>query len=643
MHAMRKGDILGRKTKLSIIIPYYNGEPYTTELLDVIAGQVNSNVEVIVVDDGSPKPFKTHYEWIQVIRKKNGGCCTARNVGLDNAKGDYIAFIDADDLIPDYFIKRLFEAFKSSPDVIDFSWRSLTGQGIQHDYKLIDDNSWLPNPSVCTRAFKRSFIGDIRFNELKDSTEDEDFSRKVGYLVKDGKFKHASIPEYMYFYRTAVTNSKIKRFKKGIMKTKRVTYYYAKVTKDMRWLLDEIRHEDERNEVWLLTYKCEIPELKRYCQIHKPMSMWTHYLRGEPYSGCTIITPPKIYDVVMYCEYCNSVGGIGTFIFNWCQLMRDKYRILVMYNRIPESQLNRLKKLVDCQRPGKETVICDTLILNRLTDAIPAHVVYKKTVQMCHACLQKNFRIPQGRDYLINVSEAAKISWGSEAKHGTVIHNPASPEGKEALLLVSATRIGAIDKGDNDRRYRKLADMLTSAGISYIWLNFSDVPLQNPPQNFINMSARLNVQDYIKKADYLVQLSDKEAYSMAILEALTNHTAVLCTPFESAIEQGVIDGKSGYILPYDMDFDVNKLLKVPHFTYAYQNEEIKEKWSEIIDAEAKEKQPTDGVMVEVLREYKDLQLDKIVDRGFTFWVTKERAEELIEKRLVREVWNNEQV
>ena len=204
-------------SKLSIIIPYYNGGKYTEELLDCLNPQITDDVEVILVDDGSPEPFKTGYKWCKVIRKENGGCASARNRGLEEAKGDYIAFIDADDMVPGYFVEKLLQKASEDYDIIDFSWKSLDSQGNQHNYFLYFDSDRLPNPSVCTRAFKRSFIGNIRFNEKKDSTEDEDLSRKVGYLYRTD-YKHGSISDYMYFYRTSLENSKVKRFKLGLMK-----------------------------------------------------------------------------------------------------------------------------------------------------------------------------------------------------------------------------------------------------------------------------------------------------------------------------------------------------------------------------------------------------------------------------------------
>ena len=80
--------------KLSIIIPYYNTKKYTNELIAVLAPQRNKNVEIIVVDDGSSECFFCEFDGIKTIRKKNGGVSSARNRGLREAKGEYIAFID---------------------------------------------------------------------------------------------------------------------------------------------------------------------------------------------------------------------------------------------------------------------------------------------------------------------------------------------------------------------------------------------------------------------------------------------------------------------------------------------------------------------------------------------------------------------
>ena len=154
--------------KLSIIIPYYNAREYIDELLRILAPQVNDETEVILIDDGSDEPFESGYEWLKVYRQKNKGGAAAKNAGMNKAKGSYISFVDADDMISERFVENLIRKIdETHADVIDFSWRSFSGEGTQHNHKLRDDNDRLKNPSVCTRAFKKSFIGKIRMNEKK--------------------------------------------------------------------------------------------------------------------------------------------------------------------------------------------------------------------------------------------------------------------------------------------------------------------------------------------------------------------------------------------------------------------------------------------------------------------------------------------
>lgn len=614
--------------KLSIIIPYYNAKQYADELLKALAPQITPEVEVLLIDDGSTEPFKSRYKWLKVTRQKNKGGAGAKNTGMDKAQGDYITFVDADDMIPEYYIERLLEKIDATDaDVIDFSWKSLSTEGAQHNYKLNNDNDRLKNPSVCTRAFKRSYIGDMRMNEKKDATYDEDFSRKMGYLDPNSKHTHASIPDYMYYYRTALEDSSIHKFKKGLKKTKRIVYYFNYVTKDMTWLLDEIRKEDDQHEVWLLTNQNDIPELARWCQISRPKNIWTHILRGEPYNRCQIITPPISTQVVIYCEHANCIGGIGTFIYNFCQHMREYYDILVLYDKLDPKQIGRLSHIVPIRRNTGAPIICDTIILNRLTDHIPDNLTYKQSIQMCHASRQILTRIPQDRDVLVNVSQSAKDTWGDESKQGVVIHNMTYKDAHKCLFLISATRMPAPDKGDNEKRMRILAKKLKEARIAFFWLNFSDGGMNNPPDGFVNMKPTYNIQDYIRRADYLVQLSDKEAYPYATLEALDNNTAVICTPLEAFIEQGVVDGKNGYIVPFDMEFDVTKLLNIPSFEYTYDNEPIIKQWRELLGNTKPKGEYDPGKLktIEITKAYYDTVLDRTLQPGEIVSMTEDRA------------------
>ena len=633
--------------KLSIIIPYYNCKEYTDELLSVLDKQIdplgdpatiNPDVEVIVVDDGSTKPYKTDYSWCKVVRKKNGGCGTARNRGLKVAKGEYVQFIDADDMVPGYFIEKLMEAIEHEPDVIEYSWKSLTNNGTQHNFKLKTQEDRLPNPSACTRAFKRSYIGKVLFNEFKDATEDEEFSRRLGYLDPERPCKRYVIPDYMYYYRTEVEGSQVKLYKQGLRRTKRVVYYYDHVDADRTDILDDIKEDDKRCEVFLMTNRCDIPDMKLHCQIIKPCHMWTHYLKGEPYGGCEIIPLPIESQVILYINWTAPIGGIESFIYNFASFLSETYDITLVVNTIsPEQQRKISRKIRVVKYDSNNQYRCDTLIMLRILDRIPSNFKYKQTVQMCHACkTNKDWHISQDRNYIVNVSQASKDSFGEEAKSGIVLHNPIIPNKEKALMLVSATRIPAPDKGNNEKRMVQLAEMLNRAKIPFIWFNFSDGPLNNAPKGLVNMGTRMDIQPYIARADYLVQLSDSEAFSYAVLEALTNNTAVIVTPSASVPEYGIENGVNGWIVPFNMEFDVKWLLDVPQFEYHYDNESIIKKWKDIIGVAKPcfKYEPPKNNVVRIKIPYYDLGLKKNVQPGETYYMTQDRINTLLAKDFV---------
>ena len=612
--------------KLSIIIPYYNCKKYLDELLDCLAPQITDAVEVIIVDDGSDQKYKTAYEWAKVYRKCNGGAGSARNKGIEASNGEYISFIDADDLVAPDYVAKIFEKVENGFDVLEFSWRSLTRDGAQFDYRLKSENDRLSNPSACTRVFSRAYIGDIRFSEIKDAAEDEDFSRRCGYLINND-YKRAVITDYLYFYRTSTENSNTKRFKQGYYNTKRVVYYYDHVTSDMTWLIDQIRKDDEHNEVWLLTCQNDLPELARWCQISKPFRLWTHYLKGDPYHDCEVITLVPRTQVVLYVKHLHVIGGIESFILNFAHFMTKYYDIVLMSDDISAELYKRISAMVPIAKT-KNKIICDTLIMVRILDTVPTNVEYNQLISMCHACkTNPQWHMNPDADIRVNVSQASTESFEEEAEDSVVIHNLIRKDERKALILVSATRYPAPDKGKNGERMMQLAKMLNDADIPFLWFNFSEGQIRNAPKGFYNMGLCYDIQPYIARADYLIQLSDSEAYSYSILEALINNTAVIVTPIPSAVEQGVVDGENGYIVPFDMDFDVHELLQVPEFNYTYDNERIIKQWRKLLGNKKPlhKYNPGEHVTVCVNKLYTDIALNQTLHPGEMVQMTLDRA------------------
>lgn len=621
--------------KLSIIIPCYNAEPYIYELLHTLAPQVTKEVEVILIDDGSKNPVKTDYKWVKVIRQKNSGVSKARNKGLELAKGKIISFIDADDLVAKNFVEYILSRFDEEWDYMDLSWKSLEDN--KFVYKLRADYDSLPNPSASTRVFRRSFIGKVRFPEHKDACEDEHFTRHLQLK----KAKHVCATDFMYFYRIGVPDSTSKRFLGCETKTKRVGYYIPFVTKEMIDLLAEIKREDEVNEVVLMTNRNEIPELEIYSRvICPPQTNNVMEARGEHTNLFRIIPKPIRTQVAIYTSQINKIGGIETFIFSFCKKMSKFYDITVFYDAISTDQLLRLSDICQVMKNDIDyPVICDTLIMNKIADRIPPNFTFEKSIQVVHCLKQRDWKMPKNRHITVNVSEASKESWHDEIKKSEVIHNlTAFDKVPKALTLVSAMRVGAVDKQGNDDRCIKFANMLDKANIKYIWMYFADRQLKNEPENMIYCGSRIDVKPYIKAADYYVCLSGVEAFSYSLLESLNLKTPVLVTPLAQNAEMGIEDGKNGYIVPFNVEeFDVKKILKIPIFNYTYDNESLIKQWRELLgDTKPTRKyKPKREVEVTVLIEYRDILLDEVLKIGERRTMKFGRALELQEKGFVR--------
>ena len=113
-------------TKVSVIVPVYKAEAYLDTCVQSILSQTYRDLELLLVDDGSPdRSGAMCDEWavrdsrVRVIHKPNGGVCSARNAGLDAAKGDYIAFVDSDDwLDPEMYAVMMAQVRDYGCDVV---------------------------------------------------------------------------------------------------------------------------------------------------------------------------------------------------------------------------------------------------------------------------------------------------------------------------------------------------------------------------------------------------------------------------------------------------------------------------------------------------------------------------------------------
>ena len=123
---------------ISIVIPVYKVEKYLNKCVQSVVNQTYQNIEIILVDDGSPDLCpKICDDWekkdsrIRVIHKKNGGLSDARNVGVRASKGQFIGFVDSDDYIEETMYEELYRAIKSAnAEVAICDYEAITEEGI---------------------------------------------------------------------------------------------------------------------------------------------------------------------------------------------------------------------------------------------------------------------------------------------------------------------------------------------------------------------------------------------------------------------------------------------------------------------------------------------------------------------------------
>ena len=213
-----------KKSLVSVIVPIYKVEDYLDECVKSIVGQTYKNIEIILVDDGSPDhcPQKCD-EWakndlrIRVVHKQNGGLSSARNAGLDVAKGEYIAFVDSDDFITPDYVEVMYNRIcndKSVGIVSGMIYRYTNGQTTpfkklwdlkderitSSDKFRISSINQTVSYTVWNKIYRAELLDNVRFREGR-TNEDTLFMYDLGKAMVDADYSMVEVPHYVYYYR----------------------------------------------------------------------------------------------------------------------------------------------------------------------------------------------------------------------------------------------------------------------------------------------------------------------------------------------------------------------------------------------------------------------------------------------------------
>ena len=216
---------------ISVIIPIYNVEKYLGKCLDSIIKQTYTNLEILLINDGSTDSSGTICDEyakkdsrIRVIHQTNKGLSGARNKGLDEAKGDYIGFIDSDDIISPEFYKILHKNlvetdsdislcnFHSFTDIKEINvnvnknyFKSITYNGADFIESFRYKNDTVRYVIVCNKLYKKKIWNNLRFPVDVRISEDEYVWYKCFY--KSNRIIEIDLMLYYYFKRDdSITN-----------------------------------------------------------------------------------------------------------------------------------------------------------------------------------------------------------------------------------------------------------------------------------------------------------------------------------------------------------------------------------------------------------------------------------------------------
>ena len=217
--------------KVSVIVPIYNAESYLEKCVNSIINQTERDIQIILVDDGSTDKspqicdeLSLKDDRIVVFHKKNGGLSSARNKGLENAKADYVCFIDSDDIIAPYYVEHLLSLIeKYDCDVAVGKFETFTDKdpsfdNIDNDVEIVEGKnaidklfgkSYVTATIACNKVYKKSLFDDIKFPEGKIN-EDEATAYRIFYKTERVAFSNSVV--YGYYMRdNSITKSKFSK------------------------------------------------------------------------------------------------------------------------------------------------------------------------------------------------------------------------------------------------------------------------------------------------------------------------------------------------------------------------------------------------------------------------------------------------
>lgn len=291
--------------KVSIIVPVYKAENYLYCCFDSILAQSYTDFELLLIDDGSPDncgkicdEYAEKDSRVRVFHVENGGPSRARNIGLDNANGDWVIFVDADDWLEQGFMAKLGIGDNNLPDIVFWGFNRCYENGnvkvcSPKGFEVARDKDSIYNQLTYLLNSKEQFLGysvnkifrrsiiekaNLRFEERLSTREDELFT--LNYCCHINSIKIMSYTPYNY-----------------------------------RILSNSLSHNNDikfRNYFLLASKECEILSLIRGTCLHESLVLRIYNYFLSSISECIFLKRKELKQVIdktilFFDKYCNSI------------------------------------------------------------------------------------------------------------------------------------------------------------------------------------------------------------------------------------------------------------------------------------------------------------------------------------------------
>lgn len=211
--------------RISVIIPVYNAEKHIAKCVDSILPQLQENDELLLINDGSTdntlsvlRKLENNHRVIRVIDKANEGTAKTRNLGIQEAKGEYICFVDNDDFLDSDYIESYYNSIEGTQyNVVMGSYRRCTDDEVLFSLN-VTDNKWFQLMVVApwAKIYRRSFLIENKI-EFLDYGIGEDIYFNFQVYEKTDKIKIINYQGYNWWFNTkSISNTSQRGFDERI-------------------------------------------------------------------------------------------------------------------------------------------------------------------------------------------------------------------------------------------------------------------------------------------------------------------------------------------------------------------------------------------------------------------------------------------